>query len=787
MKALHRKLLRDTIGLRGPVFAIALVVAGGVATWIMSFSVIDSLTATQAAFYREGRFAQVFAPLKRAPKALAARIAEIPGVARVEVRTRAAATLEVAGFDEPIGGELVSLPDSGEPLLNNLYLRAGRLPEPRADSEAVVSETFAEAHGLNTDDRLQAIVNGRRKDFTVVGIGLSPEYVYQIQPGSLFPDYKRYGVLWLRETPLAAAQGMEGAFNDVVLGLAPGVREAEVIERLDRLLAPYGGTGAFGRDDQVSHEYLSQEIQQLKSTAAVVPMIFLGVAGFLLAVVIGRIVHQQRDQIAVLKAFGYPDRAIARHYGALVTLMVMAGALPGVGIGIWLGQGMSGIYREFYRFPFLYYRLEPEVALGGVLLALAAGLLGAWRSVRQAVALPPAEAMRPEPPATYRPTLVERLGLQRWFDQPTRMVLRHLERQRLKALFAVTGIAMGGALLMVGSFQEDAIDHMIDVQFALSQREDLTVTFVEPTSRAALHELAALPGVRRVEPFRAVPVRLRVGHRDYRTALQGYAPDADLHRPLTAGLRPIVPSGAGLLLTDHLGEKLGVGPGDTLTVEVLEGARPTRQVRVAGLVTEYIGLSAYMGLDALNDLMREGDRISGAFLAVDPTQRPAVFAALKERPRVLGVTQREVAIRAFYDTMGETLLIFAFINILLAGSIAFGVVYNAARITLAEHARELASLRVLGFTRGEIGYILLGELALLTLAAIPLAFAFGYLFAWLIATGLASDLYRVPLVLEPSSFGLSAAVMVAASVLSGAIVRRKLDRLDLVGVLKTRE
>ncbi len=785
--ALNRKLLRDFWSLRGQALAIAFVIAGGVATWIISYSTIDSLTLTQEAFYRDNRFAEVFALLKRAPKALEARIAAIPGVRQVQTRTVAGAILEVPGFTDPVTGQFVSLPDEGRGALNQLYLRSGRLPTPRAADEVVISEPFAEAQRLGPGDTLVAVINGRRKSLTIVGIGLSPEYIYQIRPGDLFPDYSRYAIVWMREEPLAAAWGTEQAFNSATLTLAPQASAPAVIEALDRLLKPYGGTGAITREDQMSHKYLSEEIRGLQSTAGIVPVIFLGVAAFLLNVVIGRIVDQQRDQVAILKAFGYGNRAIGLHYVGLIMLFVIGGAIPGVAFGAWAGHGMSQIYSDFYRFPYLQYVLTPTVVLSGIAVAAVAALFGALRAVRRASALPPAEAMRPEPPAIYRPTVAERIGLQRFFDQPSRMILRHLERRPAKALLSILGIAMAGAILMVGNFQEDAIDYMINVQFNLSQREDLTVTFTEPVARKALFELGHLPGVHLAEPFRSVPVTLRAAHRTYRTAIQGLENGAELHRALGADLQPLSLPPDGLLLTDHLGERLGVGPGDWVTVEVLEGAQPERRVQVAGLVKEFIGLSAYMEIAALNRLMQEGPLVSGAFLAVDSEAIQEVFERLEARPRVAGIAIREAAIRAFLETMGETLLIFAFINTLLAGSIAFGVVYNSARITFSELSRELASLRVLGFTRAEISYILLGELAVLTLAAIPPGFLIGWFFCKLIAENFTSELYRIPLVIELSTYGFSASVVLAAAVISALFMRRRLYHLDLVAVLKTRE
>jgi putative ABC transport system permease protein len=773
--------------MRGQAIAIAFVIASGVATFVMSISTLDSLRLTQTTFYRQYRFAEVFASLKRASRNLEKPIQEIPGVDRAETRVIAAANIDVEGFADPVTGHLVSIPDEGEPLLNSLFLREGRMVEAGRDDEVIVSEAFAGAHGFGPGHTLSVTINGKRKRLTIVGIALSPEYIYEIRPGAIFPDYARYGVLWMGRTPLSTAYDMEGAFNNLVLTLTAGTQPQDVVDRLDDILERYGGHGAYGRDDQLSHKYLSQEFKGLEKFALILPVIFLGVAAFLLNVVISRLISTQREQIAALKAFGYSNMEIGIHYLALVLVIVSIGLLLGLAAGTWLGRGMSRMYMEFFRFPFLEYQLGFGVALSACLVSLAAAAAGTLHGVRGAAMLPPAEAMRPEPPVTYRETFIERFGMKALFSQPTRMIVRHLERKPFKSLLSVTGIAFACAIMMLGSFQEDAVDFMVDVQFGLSQREDLLVTFVEPTSHRALYEMESLDGVEYGEPFRAVPARLRFEHRNYLTAIQGVEPNGRLKRLLDTQLKTVRLPSAGIVLTDYLGEILGVGPGDMLTAEILEGSRPVRDVPVAGLVSEYIGVSAYMQRGALNRLMQEGNAISGVYLDTDARKHGEIFSHIREMPRVAGTVMRENAIKSFYETMAESILIFTFFIVLLAGTIAFGVVYNNARIALSERSRELASLRVLGFTRGEISYILLGELAVLTLAAIPLGFLIGRgLCAYLIVT-IQSELYRIPLILERSTYAFAATVVVVSAAVSGFIVRRKLDTLDLVAVLKTKE
>jgi putative ABC transport system permease protein len=787
MKILDRKVFRNLWGMKGQAIAIALVIASGVATFLMSISTMHSLKLTQVTFYNEYRFAEVFASLKRAPESLNERIKQIPGVKHAETRVMAPVNINIPDFSDPVMGHFYSIPDTDAPLLNDLYLREGRMPEPFREEEVVVGEAFAEAHGLGSDSRISVIVNGKKRDIVIVGIALSPEHIYQMPPGAFFPDFKRYGIMWMGRSALATAYDMEGAFNSVTIALTRSANIDDVIERLDILLKPYGGLGAYGRKDQLSHRYLSEEFRGLEQMATMFPIIFISISAFLLNVVVSRLVSIQREEIAALKAFGYSNVDVGLHFVKLILVIVCAGVTGGIISGFWLGKWMGTIYMEFYRFPFLRYELEPWVALTAGLVTSAAAVLGTLHSIRKTAQLPPAEAMRPEPPPVYKETSIERLGLKRLLSQPSRMIIRHIGRRPVKSALSVIGIAFACSIMMVGSFQEDALDHMVDIQFGLSQREDISVTFTEPTSRRALFNLQGIEGVEYGEPFRSVHARLRFRHRSYRTGVQGIDPDGELMRVLDTNLKPVNIPGSGIVLTDHLGEMLGISRGDKLTVEVLEGSRPVLEVPVAGFVSQYLGVSAYMDLGALNRLMREGSAISGAYLAIDPLFSKEIFKKLKETPRVAGTELRVKAIENFYDTMAETMLIFTFINTLLAGIIAFGVVYNSARIALSERSRELASLRVLGFTRGEISYILLGELSALTIAAIPPGFIIGRAICAFIAESFKTDIMRIPLVLKPDTYAFAALIILASALISGLIVRRKLDHLDLIGVLKTKE
>ena len=787
MKPLDRKMIRDLLHMRAQVFAIVLVVACGVASYVSLRNIYKSLPITQEAYYRNYRFADLFVQVKRAPEWLAIRIREIPGVAAVQTRVVASVALDLAGLEEPATGQLISIPEREAPVLNDLHLMRGRYIEPNRSDEVIISLAFAEANNLNPGDRVSAVINGRWTDLRIVGVAMSPEFVYEIRPGDLFPDSRHFGVMWMSRAALGAAFNMEGAFNDVSVTLSPGASEKEVISRLDSLLANWGSLGAYGREDQPSNYFITNEIAELKVTSTVIPAIFLGVTAFLIHLVLSRLISTQRDQVAMLKAFGYTNLQIGSHYLKLAVAVVSGGIVLGSVVGWWFGYQMTALYADYFRFPVLNYETDPWVIASAVLISLLAATIGAVRGVQKAVSLPPADAMRPESPARFHTGLIERLGLQRLLPLSVRIIIRNIERNMIKASLTTFAISMSVSLVVVGFYFYDAVDLIMDLQFNNVYREDANVVFNEPRPAGTRYDMASLPGVLRVEAYRTVPARLRFEHRSRRLGLLGVEADGELFRIVDAQYKVKTLPPDGLVLTSALAESLGVNPGDAITVEVLEGARPVRQVAVVEVVDEVLGLSAYMDLRALNRLMREGETISGARLMVDSSEFPTLYSKLKHTPAVNGVIIPSTILTNFDETFARTMWVMTSIIIIFASIIALGVVYNGARIALSERGRELASLRVLGFTKTEIGVMLLGEQAILTALAIPVGYVIGYLLCFLISGAVHNEVMRLPLVITRKTPALALCVTACAALLSGLLVGWRLRRLNLVEVLKTRE
>jgi putative ABC transport system permease protein len=785
--ALDWKLLREIWRLRGQMISIAVVVATGIMTVVTMRGGYETLVDAQASYYRLVRFPDLWVSLKRAPESVRYQLEAIPGVAAVDTRVSFGARLDLPNLNVPGMGQFISIPNQGRPLLSDVVVRSGRLPAPGARREALISENFAVARGLEPGDSVRAVINGRSWDVVVAGTAISAEHTYAVPPGALYPEDERYGIFWMRRDALGPAYDMDGAFNEALITLAPDADTVAVITRVDRLLERYGGLGAYARPQQFSHQILQSELDQNRVMGTAIPAVFLGVAAFLLNLVLTRLIGTQRTEIAVLKAFGYRDREVAWHYLRFALAAVVLGTVPGAVAGAWLGRSYVELYGAYFDFPTLEYTLRLRLLLIAAGVSGAAAVAGALSAARRAASMPPAEAMRPEPPARYKAGPLERLGVGRILPAAGRMILRSLERQPVRAVLSSLGVAFSTAILVIGMFMFDGVEYMMDLQFNVIQREDLSVTFQEPLSAAVRFDLSGLEGIDRVETFRTAPARLWNGHREREVGLQGMAPENRLRRIVAqdGSLRPV--PAEGVVLSAILATKLRVKTGDTLRVEMLDGERRRGSVAVAAVVEDFLGMSAIMSEDALRRLAGGPDVVSGAYLEVQDGFEDRVNRRIEEMPSVAGVASPATTLASFDKQLGESLFVAVGFLLAFASVISVAVIYNGARIALSERGRELASLRVMGFRRGEVSVFLLGEQGVITLAAIPLGWLIGYGLSFAVAASLQSETYRIPLVLSARTFMISALVTIAAAAASGLLVRRRINNLDLIAVLKTRE
>ncbi|OSZ73987.1 ABC transporter permease [Hydrogenophaga sp. IBVHS1] len=789
MKAIHIKLWRDLRRLRAQVATIAIVVAIGVAGFVGMFSVHESLQGSRDDFYRDNRLADVFASVKRAPVHLHDRLTAIQGVAEVRLDVVFDAQIALPDADAPVTGRFIGLDlarvHAHRQGLNALTLRSGRWPERGRELEAVVSDRFAVARNLKPGDRIDAILNGQLERVHLVGTAISPEYVFASRGGA--PDDMSFGIWWIDSERMLQVFDMQGAFNQVALRLDAGARESAVIEAADRLLDAYGTLGAVGRDKQLSAKIVSDELAQLKVMGTVLPAIFLAVAMFILNVVVSRQVATQRGQIAALKALGYGDGAIAWHYIQLALVIAGLGVLAGLALSVWIGQLMLGLYDEVFRFNRLAYVTTPWLVAVAATIAAAAAALGTWTAIRAVVRLRPAQAMQPPAPPRYRRTLLERLGFGRRVSAGTLMVIRDFERRPWRAAFTVTGIAMAVALQISGAFWLDAIAHIVDVQFRQVQQGDVLLNFHKPVPLSVVRDLQGLPGVLDAEPYRSEPVRVRLHGQTEDAQLVGLEATAQLLRVVDETRGHVALPAQGLVMSSLLARAIGARVGDRVRLEFRLWNQTQADVTVVDIVHTMMGKQAFMRLDTMNALARDGEGVAEAALQVDPLAKPAFWEAIKRAPVINAVFDKAGSMASFNETTSRNMGVFSGILTLFAIAMAVGIVYNAARITLSERAWELASLRVLGMTRAEVSVLLLAQLGAELLLALPLGALTGWALASLLMRLMSSDNIDFPVVIEPSTYASAALIVLAAGLASAFLVRRQIDRLDLIAVLKVRE
>ncbi|WP_434290742.1 ABC transporter permease [Celeribacter sp. SCSIO 80788] len=788
MHALDKKLLRDFRRLWGQSLAIALVLACGVMILLTAFGMYRALDDTLEAFYERNEFADVWASTEKAPRPLLSEIAAIEGVQTAEARVQEYLMLDIPGRVKSATGLALSLPENGEmPVLNVPILRSGRLPDPQATDEVLVTEPFAEANGFALGDTFDALMSGQKRRLTITGTALSPEFVYAIGPGTLMPDDASFGVMWMPEHMLAAAFDMSGAFNTVTLSLSRDANEDRVIDALDDLLAPYGGTGAYGRADQASNAFVATEIKQLKNMATILPPVFFGISAFLVNMVIGRIIALERAEIGLLKALGYTDLHIAAHYVLMAGLTAVLGIVIGWITGGMSARWMAAEYAQYFKFPYLIFNVSYDAYAISGFLALLTAAVGALRSAMGAARLPPAVAMSPPAPPRYKRSLFDRMLAAARLSQPSMMIWRSIFRWPLRAAMSALGLSLAVAIMIAVGFFSYSMDEISDVAFNQSNREDTVLLFSKDRPLSALEDVRKLPGVMEAEGELYTAVKLRHGPLEKQLSIVTRGSGATLARSIDATGHVVEAEGNGLLITTRVAEVLYLSPGDLVEVEFMTGRRETYRLRVAGVTEQFFGLGAYMTRAEMARLTRSIPQISVANVTLDPTQDEAFNAAIKDTPMISGAVRVTDMKASFAATVDENISIMNGLFVIVAVLITVGLTYNSARIQLSERARELASLRILGFSNWEVSYVLVGEIMLIAALAQPLGWLIGYGLGHLMAASFTSDLYNIPMVLPPAAYATASLVVLATALTSVMVVRQRVDRLDLVSVMKTRE
>lgn len=783
--ALMRKALRDLRLLRGQLLAIILLVAAGSATFIMMRSMHSSLMVSLESYYRTQGYPDIFVDVKQAPSSFYETLRQIDGVSDVRLRVRQHVSIDIPGLEEVASAEVVSLPDEASSF-SSLHYVSGSAPDAASADAAVVYAPFAEANNLSVGDTITVLLNGARSRLRITGTAISPEYLIIMSPGTLMLDNRRNGVLWMHDEVLASRFNMTGGWNSAVIRTRIGTRPDRLRPILDAAVRPFGSFGASLRNDQLSHRFITDEIRQNEVSALIIPSIIYGVAIFLLNISISRLVLSQRSIVAVLRAFGYSRGAIAGHYVVIAMVVVVIATIIGSAIGYAGGIRLAQWYMEFYRFPKLIFSIPNQTLFLTVGLAILAAVAGTFGAIRTVFLMQPAEAMKPPAPKTFHPgplTLVTaawRIGV------TTRLMLQNIDRRLMPSLLVLGMIALATSIIILARYIDDAMDRMMYVEYDRSKLASATVTFNRAVPFSVARELEAIDGITRSEPFRSIGVDILASNESYRTTVSTRNPDSRLIRVVDAdGNRQGIPT-SGMMMTEYLALRLGLDVGDTVSIVLLEARRDTVRMILASTPREALGAQCYVSSEALSDVCHEEPLANGSFIEAAPNSSALIHSKLKDRPGVVGVLFRDVAIKSFTEVYGGNVLVVALYLLLLACLVAIGVLYNNARIVIAERSAELASMRIQGFTVREVARIILGEQCMITFVGIPLGAGLGIVMCYAISTSVQADFLRIPFAVSRMTVLVAAFVIIAVSAFVALRIYIMLRKLDLVAVLKER-
>lgn len=791
MGVLTRKLLRTIWGTKGQFFAVVTVVTLGVTIFIAMSTALYNLEASKNLFYEQNRFADYYFHVVKAPEQVIRQIEQVPGVAQATGRIQVDIPLLQEG-NQRATARLISYPLPLEGQVNRFQLLSGRLfvQDPYGGVEILTDLQFAAANNLSLNDVVTVVADGKIVPLTVVGTATSPEFVYSIKdPATLIPDPKSFGILMI---PLQQAQQLLnqiGEINQVVIRFTPGADEKRVVQRMEEILEPYGNLAAYPRDEQLSHAVLQAELDGLKVTSRFLPAIFFIVAGAIQFIMLGRMVKSQRLQIGVMKAMGYSSRQIMQHYTNYALAVGLLGAVFGTLLGVALASVISYAYGIYFNLPETISGLNTKATVYGFLLSLGVGGLSGVIASRGVTAIHPAEAMRPEVPKSSRKSIFEHWD---WLWQrlePTwKMSIRTIGRNRMRFTLVLLGITFAVGMLVVSLFFHNSIDYMVREHYEVEQRYNYLLRFTTPLKESELLNISRIDGVLQTEPLLEVPVKVHFAGRSEDDVLVGLAPESVLKKLFSTNGKPLQLPKEGLLINEKTANKLGIGVGDKVEIETLLGLGPSRhaEVTVVGVSRQLIGGGSYIPLFQVNRILGEEGLISGAMLKVDPGKVSEVEGVLNKMTAVASILSKQKEIDNFNTSLEATVYSVG-IMILCAVLLGFAIVYNASVISFAERKRELASLRVLGFTIKEVSALLWKEYLLQSLCGIALGLPFGYLMALSFARSLSTDLFSLPVVVYPITYVFAALGGIAFVMIALRFAVRGVRKLDLVEILKNRD
>lgn len=780
-------ILREILKSKGQFIAAAAVIFAGIVMFSASYMSYQNLKNSVDSYYEQYRFLDYYAEVQSLSQAAVNEVKGLKGVKDAIGRITVDVGADMSE-NKRVTVRLISLPDKGQPEINQLVLRSGGYLSDNDQNSCLVSRKFAEFYRLKKGSKIKAVINLKIHEFNVDGIVDSPEFIYAMKSSTeVSPSPEKFGVVYIKESAAKSILGTGAMYNQLLAVFEKGSAEKELVDEVEDTLQPYGFISGTEREDQLSNTMVDNEISELEQIAFMFPMLFLTVAATIIYIMQRRIISNQRTLIGVMKALGYTNGRILLHYILYSVLIAFTGAIPAVFVGLLVGMKFTQLYNQIFSIPVMEIKIYWSIFAMGILMSIGFCLLAGYNAAKRVLDIQPAEAMRSEAPKSGKRIFLERVGFiwnRLYFGW--KMSIRNIFRSRTRTMFTIVGMMATIMFFMVSLFFMDSIKFILHQNFEVFQRQDYKVVFSQPSSYYDAIELKSLNGIRKVEPILEVPIELTKGWRTEETLAIGLINDNSFYRLIDEIRAPVKVPGSGILIAHSIAEKLDIKPGDTVKVKLYLGKVLEKDVKVAGIVKQYAGFSCYMNIKELGELAEEGIYATGALISMKAGSEDLVIDKLYEMSGIETVEARADSYKDFLQFMNLMNTFVAFM-IFFGTIMGFAIVFNTTVINIMERRRELASLKVLGYTGREVENIILRENMMIGVISLLPGIVFGRFMCGFLAHQFSNELFALEVVISPITYIITCLSVFVFTVIAQLANRKSISGLDMVEVLKNRE
>ncbi|MCX7921241.1 MAG: FtsX-like permease family protein [Clostridia bacterium] len=787
MGILNKMLFREIIKSKSQFLAAVAVIFAGISVFSASYMSYLNLKNSKDYYYEKYKFLDYYAEAKNITPEVLKQVKALDGVKEANVRISEDVGVDM-GKDKRITLRLISMPDDKKSIINDIFFTSGTYFSSKFQNSCMVNRKFAEYYRLSEGDVLKAVINLRIYELKIDGIVESPEFIYTMKSvTSISPSAENFGIVYIKESTARTILGYGNSYNQLHVLFEKNADIKATKDKIEKLLKPYGFSNGIERKDQLSHKMLIDDIEQLEEMSVMFPAIFLTVAAMIIYVMQRRLISTQRTLIGVMKAFGYTNKRILLHYILFSLLISVVGSVLGVAVGPYISKYITAMYTRIYSIPVLDFKFYWDILFTGVLLSMSFCLIAGYSSAKRILSIQPAEAMRSERPTSGKRIFLERIKLI-WgsLNFGWKMSIRNIFRSRQRSIFTILGFIFTIMLFMISIFFIDSIDNILVQHFYKFQQQDYKIVFSKPASYYDALELSKVKGVRRSEPIMEIPVEIKKGWNKKNTLLVGLVDDNSFYNLIDENQRPIQLPNDGMLMAKSIADRLMVKAGDTVTVRFFAGTVKEKDVKVAGIVKQYTGFSCFMSLKQEGSLLEEGNFATGALIKADKGMYSAVKEELFKIPGVEVLENRLNDYKAFTKFLELTYMFIA-LMVLFASIMGFAIIFNTTVINITERRREFASLKVLGYTRGEVENVILRENLLLGFIALLPGALVGRLMCGMLGKMFVNDLFVLDVLVYPRTYIMAFASIFVFIICAQMANRNSISGLDMVEVLKNRE